>query len=321
MNQPASGLAAGPAAVPRRAPITACVVTYNRRDVIGTCLAPLGFADEVIVIDKSSTDGTAEIAAGLADRVIQVPWSPTVEETRAFAIAQCRHDWILLLDDDECFSAEAILFIDAELRSPRAEIYRFPLRHYILGQHDERAYYWPERHVRLFRREAVAFSGTVHGGMTLRSENLYDVPVEGGACIHHFTHADATQWIEKTNRYTSRPERVSISPGEQDLVEFAHAAIDRWAARTPAPGPDGYPQAVAVLRAVYDIVDGLKTWEATRDQTGAAMFAGHCRRLEENYRTSLAHLARPMGAGAGAPDRLRHRLARLFGGGRPRATP
>ena len=98
-----------------REKLSAVVVSYNRALLIGTCVRALGFADEVIVVDKSSTDGTAEIASKHADRVITVPWSPTVEETRAFAVAQCTHDWIICLDDDECLSPDAIRFIRTEL--------------------------------------------------------------------------------------------------------------------------------------------------------------------------------------------------------------
>ncbi len=87
-----------------RAPLSVFVVSYNRSALISACLAPLAFADELIVIDKSSTDGTAEIATRYAHRVITVPWTPTVEDTRAFALSQCTHDWILALDDDECLS-------------------------------------------------------------------------------------------------------------------------------------------------------------------------------------------------------------------------
>ena len=101
-----------------REKLSAVVVAYNRAPLIGTCLRALAFADEVIVVDKSSTDDTPAIAARYADRVITVPWSPTVEETRAFAVAQCAHDWIICLDDDECLSPEAIRFIQAELAAP-----------------------------------------------------------------------------------------------------------------------------------------------------------------------------------------------------------
>src|ERR1700756_1818792 len=147
-----------------RAKLSAVVVSYNRAPLIGTCLRGLGFADEVIVVDKSSTDDTGRIAARYADRVITVPWSPTVEDTRAFAVAQCDHEWIICLDDDECLSPEAIRFIQAELDAPRADVYGLLLRHYILGTHDEAAYYWPEHQLRLFRRGTVTFGSTVHVG-------------------------------------------------------------------------------------------------------------------------------------------------------------
>ncbi len=273
--------------------LSAFVVSYNRAPVIATCLKALAFADEVVLVDKSSTDATVACAAGLADRIVPVPWSPTVEGTREFALAQCSHDWILFLDDDECLSPEAVLFIDAELRAPRADIYRFPLRHYILGEHDERAYYWPEHQVRLFRRGAVAFSATVHGGIVLRSDSQYAIPADGGVCIHHLSHADVTQWIEKTNRYTAQLDRVRADGAGADLLAYAHARIDAWSQHGEAAGPDGYPAAVALLRAVYDIVDRLKAWEQARGADGAARFAQICRELDAAYGSRLAPLARP----------------------------
>jgi glycosyltransferase involved in cell wall biosynthesis len=60
-----------------REKLSALVIAYNRAPIIGTCVRALGFADELIVVDKSSTDGTGAIAAQYADLVITVPWSPT----------------------------------------------------------------------------------------------------------------------------------------------------------------------------------------------------------------------------------------------------
>ena len=72
--------------------VSGFVIAYNRAHLLATCLRSLRFVDELIVIDKSSTDDTPRIARRYADRVITVPWSPTVEETRSFALDQCRHD-------------------------------------------------------------------------------------------------------------------------------------------------------------------------------------------------------------------------------------
>lgn len=263
-----------------RTPISAFVVSYNRAELIGTCLRALSFADEVIVVDKSSSDATRVVASRLADRVITVPWSPTVEETREFALGLCRHDWILFLDDDECLSPEAVRFLQTELEAPRADIYALPLRHYILGVHDERAYYWPEHHVRCFRRGTVAFSATVHAGIALLSDRVMRVAPDAGVCIHHLSHPDVTGWIERTNRYTALRDRARVTDGGDDLAAFAHARIDHWLARTQDHEPNGYPAAVALLRAIYDVVDRLKSWEEARGLDGAGLFRQLCAELD-----------------------------------------
>ena len=286
-----------PFAFTGRAKLSAVVISYNRSAIIATCLRALAFADEIILVDKSSTDDTVLRAAGLVDRIITVPWSPTVEDTRVFAMTQCMHDWILFLDDDECLSPQAVMFIDDELRAPRADIYSLPLRHYILGVHDEGAYYWPEHHIRLFLRGTVGFTTRVHGGIVLLSDRRYTVPVDIGVCVHHLSHTDVAQWVEKTNRYTSRPDRVRKDDGGADLVAFAHSRINEWQMRGRPTGPDGYPVAVALLLSIYEIVDRLKVWEEERGLDGAARFQQLCREFEADYASLLGPLARPRRAG------------------------
>jgi GT2 family glycosyltransferase len=246
-------------------------------------LRALAFADEILVVDKSSTDGTAEIAATLADRVISVPWSPVVEDTRAFAIAQCKYDWVLCLDDDECLSAAAIDFFRNEMLAPRAKVYAIPQRHYILGRHDEQAYYWPEHQVRFFDRKAIDINPAVHGGFGIKTDALHQISPDSGICLHHLSHKDVSQWIEKTNRYTSISNRVSEDDGGRDLIGFAHAKIDGWAGRSTIEDRGSYPAAVAVLRAVYDIIDRLKLWESEEEGGDDAAFEVICRKLDAEY--------------------------------------
>ncbi|HVY14129.1 MAG TPA: glycosyltransferase family 2 protein [Rhodopila sp.] len=248
------------------------MIAYNREAIINACLAPLSFADEVIVVDKSSTDRTAEIAARYCDRLITVPWTPVVEDTRAFALAQCRNEWILCLDDDECLSQEAAAFIKQELQAPRADIYGIAQRHWILGVHDERSYYWPEFQPRLFRRGAVSFVRTVHGGYVFHSDRRYDILPEHGVCVQHLSYRNVAEWIAKTNRYTSMADRIRAEHAGNDLAGFAHARIDYWRGRTSDDAVDGYPIAVALLRAVYDIVDRLKAWEEEEGLDGEKAF-------------------------------------------------
>lgn len=262
--------------------ISAFVVSYNRADVLGTCLRALRFADELIVVDKSSTDGSDTLARSHADHVLTVPWTPTVEETRALALSLCRHEWVLFMDDDEVLSVESAAEIRGAIGSADHDIYAFPLRHYILGQHDERAYYWPEHHVLLFRRGTVTFTSRVHAGL-VHSGRIAHFASAAGVCIHHLSNASVAGWVEKTNRYTAKLDRAGIKAGPEGLAAFAHQRIDHWMAQSEVVSSNDYPTAVALLRAVYDLVDGLKSWETEQGRDGAVLLRDACGRLDTLY--------------------------------------
>lgn len=264
--------------------ISGFVISYNRERLIETCLRSIRFVDELIVLDMSSTDGTGDIARRFADRVVTVPLATHPEGVRTLAAAECRGDFIVFLDDDECLSPEAIAFLAKEGRDPSADVYRLPCRHHILGRHDERAYYWPQRHVRAYRRGGLAFSPTVHAGLRILSERVCEPAFDSGICFHNISHADTAQWVEKMNRYTAVPDRNSArqAVAMDSPLHFAKSQIAAYARGVPKGG-DPYLEAVAVLRAVYDIVDAIKLWEGRQEATGAERFAEFCRAMGARY--------------------------------------
>ena len=272
--------------------VSAFVISYNREEIIRTCLASLSFVDELILVDKSSTDRTVEFSRDLVDRIHIVPWSPTVEETRSHAATLCSHDWILFLDDDECLNPAAIDFLRRELLSPSADAYYIPRKEHILGLHSPDAYYWPEHHLRCFKRGTVEFLDVVHAGIKVNSSKAFVIPVETGVAIEHFSHANVAQWIEKANRYTSNPDRVRMLDASEDVIAFAHGSIDRWVARSKETRPGGYPASVALLRATYDMIDRLKIWEEENAIDGVANFQAACAGLDAAYRELSSWRAR-----------------------------
>jgi hypothetical protein len=211
-----------------------------------------------------------------------------------------------------------VRFIQAELAAPRADIYSLPRRDYIRGTHDERAYYWPEHHVRFFRRGAVEFSAMVHAGVSPRSDRALVVAADTGACIHHLSHENVAQWLEKTNRYTSCIDRARVDHAGADLIRFAHARIDHWIGRTRDVTPGGYPATVALLRATYDLIDRLKVWEEERGLDGAALFRQICAEVDAAHGdTACARAGErtvatpPVGVAPGAEAILRANLRDL----------
>ena len=86
-------------------PVTLLVIACDEAAVIGRCLDSVPFAEEKLVVDSGSTDGTQQIAAAHGARVIHQDWLGFGPQ-RNFATAQARHDWILALDADEALSPE-----------------------------------------------------------------------------------------------------------------------------------------------------------------------------------------------------------------------
>ena len=105
-------------------------------------------------------------------------------------------------------------------------------------------------------------------------------PADKGVCIHHFSNANVAGWVEKANRYTASPDRDGIKPGADGLAAFGHQRIDHWFGRTHDEATSGYPAAAALLRALYDMVDGLKAWEAARGLDGADLLGQACARQD-----------------------------------------
>ncbi len=81
--------------------ISAVLITYNEDIHINAVLENVKFADEIIVVDSFSTDGTI-------DKIKQHPDVKLIQRTfvnytdqKSYALKQATHDWVLFLDADE----------------------------------------------------------------------------------------------------------------------------------------------------------------------------------------------------------------------------
>jgi glycosyltransferase involved in cell wall biosynthesis len=83
-----------------RAPLSAVVITLNAASQLEACLASVGFAQEILVVDSGSTDGTVELAQARGARVVSHQWLGFGRQ-KQFAVSQAAHDWVLCIDADE----------------------------------------------------------------------------------------------------------------------------------------------------------------------------------------------------------------------------
>lgn len=99
-----------------RCPISVITLAHNEARCIGRCLASVAWADERVVLDSGSTDGTQDIARAFGARVVEQEWLGWVPQ-RQRGVEAARHDWVLLLDADEVVDAELGAAIRAAIAS------------------------------------------------------------------------------------------------------------------------------------------------------------------------------------------------------------
>jgi glycosyltransferase involved in cell wall biosynthesis len=114
---------------PRGVPVSVVVLTQDEEANIARCLASVGWADQVVVIDSGSADGTVPLARSLGAEVIEQPWLGFSGQ-RKFALRcpRIRHDGIYFVDADEWVSPQLAAEIAMRLDSPSCAAYAHRLR-------------------------------------------------------------------------------------------------------------------------------------------------------------------------------------------------
>jgi len=139
--------------------ITALIITFNEIGYIENCLKSIAFADEIVVVDSYSTDGTYEYLLQQTNvRVIQHPFKNYTAQ-KSFTLNQASNDWVIFVDADEVISSELRKEILQTVNdNPKHEAYWFR-RKFMFQQKRLRFSGWQtDKNYRLFRKSKVQFS-------------------------------------------------------------------------------------------------------------------------------------------------------------------
>jgi glycosyltransferase involved in cell wall biosynthesis len=179
-------------------PLTVAIIAFNASAQIGPCLASVGFADEVLVVDSGSTDGTAEIARGRGARLEEKEWLGFGRQ-KQYAVSIARHDWVLCLDADERVTERLERSVREALANPRYRAYRVARRNRFLGRWLGHGEGYPDWTVRLFHRAHASWSNDeVHEAVLTTAEVGR---LEGD--LLHDSAEDVATYMTKQNRYTT----------------------------------------------------------------------------------------------------------------------
>lgn len=134
------------------ATISVAISAWNEEKKITKCLESLGWADEIIVVDNSSSDITGTIARQYKAKVYVQPNHPMLNVNKNFGFEKARSDWILSLDADEVIPPGLAKEITSVIQNSGAVGYWIPRKNILFGKWIRHGLWWPDKQLRLFRR-------------------------------------------------------------------------------------------------------------------------------------------------------------------------
>lgn len=217
-----------------RATLSVIIITLNEARHIAGCLDSVSFADEIIVVDSGSTDGTHDIARAKGARVeITDDWPGFgKQKNRALDLASC--DWVLSIDADErvtpeladeiraVLGAQASLAPDDSVATPAAHAYRIARLSNFGGRWIRHSGWWPDHVLRLFRRGSARFKD-----VAVHESVITDQPVATlNGHFLHYPYASLEQFIAKINLYSSEAAAMMHARGKRTSVlgAWGHAS-------------------------------------------------------------------------------------------------
>lgn len=246
----------------KRRTLSVVIPTYNCAYELRKCLRSVQWADEIIVVDMYSTDGTVDVAEKFSARIYrQFPFEENFDLNRKFGMERAKGDWILKLDSDEVLSLKL-----------QAEIRRFLLKDddtysglnlcnkiFMFGRRINHGPVKSNSHeLRLVRNKHWHYE-------PYRFHQLISVDGKVGFLNNYYSHYNfktVSQFVNKMNKYTNLDAKYYLK--KMPLIMVILAPIKTflklffWQMGF-LDGQVGF--VVCMLFATYSFVEKTKIWE------------------------------------------------------------
>ena len=182
-----------------RCAVSVIVITLNEADRLTATLQALQWAQEIIVVDAGSTDGTLAIAHQWATRVEHRDWSGFgAQKNHALSLASL--PWVLSIDADERVTPELAQEIQAFVNRdgdgylaanlPRLSRY--------CGRDIHHSGWWPDPVCRVFKRGHARFSDDLVHEKIISTGPVWNFQ----SLLMHDSFQNLDQVLHKLNQYS-----------------------------------------------------------------------------------------------------------------------
>ena len=204
--------------------LSAVIITRDAAAPLPECLQSVRFADEILIVDSGSQDGTREIAKRHGARVVHQDWLGYGKQ-KQFAVERAKYDWVLCLDADERVSPELAHRIQETLRAPTLFAYDMPRCNRFMGRWLRHGEGYPDPNLRLFHR------GRAHWSDDPIHEHVVTIEPIGrlNGDLLHETETTLAEYLDKQNRYTTlQAEQLHIQGKRVSAARLVLSPLARF---------------------------------------------------------------------------------------------
>ena len=198
--------------------LSVVIITHNEERNIERCLASLsGIADEVVVVDSGSTDGTESICRQHGAHFVRHDWEGFSNQ-KNFAETLATGDWVLSLDADEQVG-EALSDSLKKLLTDgphEGEVYSMNRLTNFCGSWIHHCGWYPDRKIRLFNRTKKQWTGTIHEILADTAEPTETQLLVGD--LHHYSYHTVEDHIRQADKFTTLTAQEAYDKGKKASV-------------------------------------------------------------------------------------------------------
>lgn len=187
------------------------MMVKNEEENLPLCLESVkGVADEIVIVDDMSTDGTLRVAEQYGAKVFQRKFDSYTLQ-KGYALANASGEWVLNLDADESLTSELKEEIKNTISNTQKNGFWLKINNEFLGRLMKHSGLYGQKRFRLARREGASYvGGKVHE--TLFVEGAVGTLQNG---ITHRPYKTIKQYFDKFNRYTTLAAETMYENGKK----------------------------------------------------------------------------------------------------------
>jgi glycosyltransferase involved in cell wall biosynthesis len=191
-------------------PISVYVLTFNNIRTIERCLKSLDWAEELVVVDSGSADGTYEICERYTDRVYRKDFQGHRDQYQ-YAADLTTREWIMFVDADEEVPPELAEEIGVRLKDGADGIDGFFVyrQTYYLGRWIRYGGWYPDGEIRLYRKDKGKWEGGLHAKIEVAG-NISALKKK----YLHYTYRDISDQIQTIDKYSRIAAEDMVRSGE-----------------------------------------------------------------------------------------------------------